>query len=70
MDDGLMNQEEVADRLGVSARTVRNYVRRAWLPQVQLGRTVRYEKRDVDALIQKARQLGVSRARRNLGLEN
>lgn len=70
MDDNLMTQRDVADRLGVSTRTVRNYVKRGWLPQVQLGRTVRYERRDVDALIQKAKQLGLQRVRRNLGLEN
>lgn len=51
----LLTQQDVADRLGVSVRTVR----RLKIKRVMLGRLVRYRAEDVDRYI--ARQAGERR---------
>ena len=45
--DRLLNADEVAERLAVSVRWVRETTRSGAIPHVQLGRSVRYDWADV-----------------------
>jgi excisionase family DNA binding protein len=49
----LLTVEDVADVLGVNARTVRRLVARGDLTRIRIGGSVRYDPRDVRALIQR-----------------
>jgi excisionase family DNA binding protein len=46
--DRYLTKQEVAALLGVSRRTVDNFMRRGWLVYHKIGRTVRFRKHDVD----------------------
>jgi len=46
--DRYLTKDEVAVMLGVSRRTVDNFMRRGWLVYHKIGRTVRFRKHDVD----------------------
>ncbi len=46
--DRYLTKDEVAALLGVSRRTVDNFMRRGWLVYHKIGRTVRFRKHDVD----------------------
>ena len=48
VQDRYLNKDEVAALLGVSRRTVDNFMRRGWLVYHKIGRTVRFRKQDVD----------------------
>lgn len=51
----LLTAAEVADRLGISKRTVRRYVQRGFLGSVRLQRLVRFEASDVEAFVEQCR---------------
>lgn len=46
-----LTAREVADRLGVTERTVRNLVYQRRIPFIQIGRAVRFKPEDVDRFI-------------------
>jgi excisionase family DNA binding protein len=56
-ESALLTQKDVAARLNVTTRTVRNLQRNGWLPVVHLGAAVRYRPEDVEALIDRNRRL-------------
>jgi excisionase family DNA binding protein len=45
---GFVKKEQVAEWLGVTTRTVDDYMRRGFLVYYKLGRTVRFKLEDVD----------------------
>lgn len=49
MNDHLYSVEQVAERLGLHARTVRNYVRDGRLPAVRIGKQYRIAHADLEA---------------------
>ena len=50
----MLNRDQVAEKLGVSNRTVARWTKRGVLPHVRLGRRViRYRERDLDSLVEK-----------------
>jgi excisionase family DNA binding protein len=51
----LLRVSEVARRLGVCVRTVRNYIGRGMLRVVRLGRAVRVDERDLEAFVSSLR---------------
>lgn len=53
-DEPLLNARQVAVRLGVSERWVRDHTTRRWprIPGVKLGPMMRYRRKDVDAFMQ------------------
>jgi DNA-binding transcriptional MerR regulator len=56
----LLNTNQIAFEIGVTTRTVRNYVKGGLLPSIRIGkRTVRYRIDDVIAFLKK--RGGVSR---------
>jgi excisionase family DNA binding protein len=46
-DEKLLRKPEVADRLGVSPRTIETYLKLQKLPCLRIGRTVRFSWRDI-----------------------
>lgn len=52
-DEPLLNARQVAVRLGVSERWVRDHTTRRWprIPGVKLGPMMRYRRKDVDAFM-------------------
>ncbi|SDY67359.1 DNA binding domain-containing protein, excisionase family [Amycolatopsis xylanica] len=50
MDQELYSVEQVADRLGLHVRTVRNYVRDGRLKAVRIGKQYRIAREDLEAL--------------------
>ncbi len=48
-----VSKREMAKHLGVSVRTIDTWMARRRLPHVKLGRTVRFNLRDVDAHLKK-----------------
>jgi len=52
-DEALLNARQVAVRLGVSERWVRDHTTRRWprIPGVKLGPLMRYRREDVDAFM-------------------
>ena len=51
----LLTVEEAADRLSVSARNIRHQIYRRRIPVVKIGRLVRIDERDLEALIEEGR---------------
>lgn len=51
----LLTVEEAADRLNVSVRNVRHHVFHRRIPIVKIGRLVRIEEAEVEALIERGR---------------
>lgn len=51
----LLKVSEVADRLRVCVRTVRNYIRRGLIRVVRLGRAVRVDERDLEEFVKNMR---------------
>jgi|TARA_B110000495_G_C22989568_1_gene582552 DNA-binding transcriptional MerR regulator len=50
----LLKRKEVADLIGVSKETIRQYEKRGLLPVIALtSRTLRYRQSDADALLQR-----------------
>ena len=50
----MLNRDQVAEKLGVSNRTVARWTERGVLPHVKLGkRVIRYRERDLDSLVEK-----------------
>ncbi len=63
MTQELYSVEQVAERLGLHVRTVRNYVRDGRLKAVRIGKQYRIAREDLDALTgQKAAASGRNRA--------
>jgi excisionase family DNA binding protein len=48
VQDRYLTKDEVAALLGVSRRTVDNFMRRGWLVYHKIGRTVRFRMNDVN----------------------
>ena len=55
-DRGLYNAAHAAEYLDVSADTIRRLVAAGDLLQVKLGSSVRYARKDLDALIERLRR--------------
>ncbi|MEW2439811.1 helix-turn-helix domain-containing protein, partial [Streptomyces caniferus] len=49
MTDSLYSVEQVAERLGLHVRTIRNYVRDGRLPAVRIGKQYRIAHEDLEA---------------------
>ena len=56
----LLTRQEVAERLGVSSRTVARFVSRGELARVKLGRVARFREADVRALIERSVTLSLN----------
>jgi excisionase family DNA binding protein len=54
----LLTRSDVAERLGVSTKTVDRLLQRGELRAIRLGAAVRIDPRDLDDLIRKARDRG------------
>ena len=54
----LLTIDDAADRLNVSVRNVRHQIFMRRLPIVKIGRLVRIDERDLDALIERGRTGG------------
>lgn len=54
MEEALFSVEQVAERLGLHVRTVRNYVRDGKLPAVRIGKQYRIAQTDLDAFTGRA----------------
>ncbi|MFD3811346.1 helix-turn-helix domain-containing protein [Rhodococcus sp. NPDC058639] len=54
MEETLFSVEQVAERLGLHVRTVRNYVRDGKLPAVRIGKQYRIAQTDLDAFTGRA----------------
>ncbi|MBF0662571.1 MULTISPECIES: helix-turn-helix domain-containing protein [unclassified Rhodococcus (in: high G+C Gram-positive bacteria)] len=54
MEETLLSVEQVAERLGLHVRTVRNYVRDGKLPAVRIGKQYRIAHTDLDAFTGRA----------------
>lgn len=54
MEEALFSVEQVAERLGLHVRTVRNYVREGKLPAVRIGKQYRIAQSDLDAFTGRA----------------
>ncbi len=52
---GLMTVEEAARFLGLSVWTIRRWIFQRRIPYVKLGRAVRIDREDLDALVERAR---------------
>jgi len=53
----LLKVSEVADRLGLSQRKIWSLASEGALPKVRIGAAVRFDPRDVDALIEQSREV-------------
>lgn len=51
----LLTVEEAAERLNVSVRNIRHQIFQRRLPVVKIGRLVRVDERDLEALIERGR---------------
>jgi excisionase family DNA binding protein len=62
-DDRLLNAREVADKLGVSERFIRDHTTRRSpkIPAVKLGKLIRYRRADVDIFMAELQTLSPSR---------
>ncbi len=47
----LLTVQEVADYLGLTARTIYNYIQNKTLPAIKIGREWRVKEKDLQALI-------------------
>ncbi len=54
MEETLYSVEQVAERLGLHVRTIRNYVRDGKLPAVRIGKQYRITQSDLDAFTGRA----------------
>jgi excisionase family DNA binding protein len=61
-DERLLNARQVADKLGVSERFIRDHTTRRSpkIPAVKLGKLIRYRRADVDVFMAKLRTLPAS----------
>lgn len=55
-DDTLYTTEEVAEKLKITPRTVREYIQRGELEAIDMGQGYRIYKRDLDAFLEKRRR--------------
>jgi excisionase family DNA binding protein len=53
-DPQLLTVPQVAERLQVTAQTIRNWIDHGTLPAVRIGRAFRVRRSDLDALIERA----------------
>ena len=62
-DDRLLNAREVANKLGVSERFIRDHTTRRSprIPAVKLGKLIRYRRADVDVFLAELQALSPSR---------
>ncbi len=49
----LQNRQQTAERLGVTVRTIDNYVKSGIIPHFKIGGAVRFDPEQVDASLQK-----------------
>ena len=57
-DSRLMSIEELADRLGVSQRTVRRLIKQGQITIHRIGRAIRISERDYQIYLRYARTIG------------
>lgn len=55
-DDTLYTTEEVAERLKLTPKTVREYIQRGELEAIDMGQGYRIYKRDLDAFLESRRR--------------
>ena len=55
-DDTLYTTEEVAEKLKITPKTVREYIQRGELEAIDMGQGYRIYKRDLDAFLERRRR--------------
>jgi excisionase family DNA binding protein len=55
-DDILYTTEEVAEKLKITPKTVREYIRRGEMEAIDMGQGYRIFKRDLDAFLERRRR--------------
>jgi len=60
-DDTLYTTEEVAGKLKITPKTVRQYIQRGELEAIDMGQGYRIYKRDLDAFLERRRRRRIER---------
>ena len=62
-DDTLYTTEEVAGKLKITPKTVRQYIQRGELEAIDMGQGYRIYKRDLDAFLERRRRRRIERTK-------